>query len=108
MAGYVLIAARDPWEGTESERVFELAESLAAARDAVSLYLTENGVLAARAQAGEQFLSQLIEAGVKVYADPFALSERGISRERVVDGVIVAPIERLVDLLAAGGPAMWF
>lgn len=108
MAGYVFIAARDPWEGAESERVFELAESLARARDAVSIYLTENGVLAARARAGEQFLAPLISAGVRVYADPFALAERGISRERMVDGVVVAPIERLVDLLAAGGPALWF
>jgi sulfur relay (sulfurtransferase) complex TusBCD TusD component (DsrE family) len=48
MAGYFLIAARDPWDGAENERAFELAEALAAARDSVSLYLTENGVLAAR------------------------------------------------------------
>lgn len=108
MAGYVFIAARDPWEGSESERVFELAESLAAARDSVTVYLTENGVLAARAHAGEPFLGPLIAAGVQVFADPFALRERGIANERMVEGVVAAPIEHLVDLLATGSPAVWF
>ncbi|HKU42591.1 MAG TPA: DsrE family protein [Polyangiales bacterium] len=108
MPGYVLIAARDPWEGGESERVFELAEALSEVRDAVTVYLTENGVLAARADAGERFLSPLIAAGVNVLADPFALQERGIARDRLVAGVEPAPIEHLVDLLARGGPALWF
>jgi sulfur relay protein TusB/DsrH len=108
MAGYVLIAARDPWEGAESERVFELAGSLSQERDAVTVYLTENGVLAARADAGERFLSPLIAAGVNVFADPFALQERGIPRERMVQGVEPASIEQLVELLVQGGPALWF
>jgi sulfur transfer complex TusBCD TusB component (DsrH family) len=108
MAGYILIAARDPWEGVESERVFELARALSEVRDAVTVYLTENGVLAARADAGERFLSPLIAAGVNVFADPFALQERGIPRERLVQGVEPAPIEQLVDLLAHGRPALWF
>lgn len=33
MAGYVLIAARDPWDGPEQEQVFELAGTLAKERD---------------------------------------------------------------------------
>jgi hypothetical protein len=108
MAGYVLIAARDPWEGGDSQQVFELAGSLAAARDEVTIYLTENGVLAARADGGECFLTPLLAAGVSVFADPFALEERGISRERMVTGVVPAAIERLVDLLAQGRPALWY
>jgi hypothetical protein len=64
MAGYVFIASRDPWEGTEGLRVFELAGSLAETRDAVTVYLTENGAFAARADAGERVLSPLIKAGV--------------------------------------------
>lgn len=108
MAGYVFIAARDPWEGVEATRVFEMASSLAEARDAVTVYLTENGAFAARAPAGEQFLSPLIAAGVNILVDPFALQERGISHERVVEGVVPAPIEQLVDLLAEGRPSLWF
>src|SRR3954469_10740706 len=102
MAGYVFIAARDPWESAEGLRVFELAGSLAESRDAVTVYLTENGALAARAGAGERFLSPLIDAGVKVLVDPFALQERGIARDRMVEGVVAAPIEQLVDLLVQG------
>jgi sulfur transfer complex TusBCD TusB component (DsrH family) len=108
MAGYVLIAARDPWDGPENEQVFELATSLAAARDSVSVYLAENGVLAARAGGGERWLRPLLSAGVSVFADPFALAERGIADDRIVDGVIRAPIEHLVDLLAEGRPSLWF
>jgi predicted peroxiredoxin len=108
MAGYVFIASRDPWEGTEGLRVFELAASLAETRDAVTVYLTENGAFAARADAGERVLSPLIKAGVNILVDPFALQERGITRDRLVEGVIAAPIEQLVDLLADGAPSLWF
>jgi len=108
MAGYVLIAARDPWDGPEQESVFELAATLARARDSVSIYLTENGVLAARAGGGERFLDPLLSAGVSVFADPFALAERGISDQRIVSGVVTAPIEHLVDLLAEGRSGLWF
>ena len=107
MAGYVLIAARDPWDGPEHENVFELAGSLARARDSVSLYLTENGVHAARAGGGERWLDPLLSAGVRVFADPFALSERGISDDRVVRGVVPASIEHLVDLLAECRSGLW-
>lgn len=108
MAGYVLIAARDPWDGPEHSNVFELAGSLARARDSVSIYLTENGVLAARAGGGERWLDPLLSAGVSVFADPFALAERGISDDRMVNGVVSAPIEQLVELLVEGRSGLWF
>jgi sulfur relay (sulfurtransferase) complex TusBCD TusD component (DsrE family) len=108
MAGYVFIAARDPWDGPENEQLFELAGSLAAQRDSVSIYLTENGVLAARAGDGERWLGPLLSAGVSVFADPFALAERGIAHEGMVHGVVPAALEQLVDLLAAARPAAWF
>ncbi|MEY4577137.1 MAG: hypothetical protein RL701_1840 [Pseudomonadota bacterium] len=108
MAGYVLIAARDPWDGPEQEQVFELAGTLAKERDSVSIYLTENGVLAARAGGGEKWLTPLLARGVSVFADPFALAERGIAGDRIVSGVVTAPIEQLVDLLAEGRSGLWF
>jgi predicted peroxiredoxin len=108
MAGYVLIAARDPWDAPENEQVFELAGSLAEVRDSVAVYLTENGVMAARSGGGERFIAPLLTAGVSVFADPFALAERGIGSERIVDGVVTAPIEQLVDMLADGRSALWY
>jgi predicted peroxiredoxin len=103
MAGYVLIAANDPGEGPEQQAVFELATSLAEARDKVSLYLTENGVHAARAGDGERWLKPLLIAGVSIFADPFALAERGIPHDGMVSGVVPAPIELLVDRLEGSG-----
>lgn len=102
MAGYVFIAARNPGDGPEHEQVFEQAGSLAAERDSVSIYLTEGGVMAARTGSGERWIAPLISAGVTIFADPNALEERGIERERVVRGVIPAPLEQLVNVLAAG------
>jgi sulfur relay (sulfurtransferase) complex TusBCD TusD component (DsrE family) len=102
MAGYVLIAANDPGDGPEQQAVFELATTLAEARDKVSLFLTENGVHAARAGDGERWLVPLLLAGVSVFADPFALAERGISHDGMVSGVVPAPIELLVDRLETG------
>jgi sulfur relay protein TusB/DsrH len=108
MPGYVLIAARDPWDSPEQEQAFELAGKLALERDSVTVYLTENGVLAARAGGGERWLEPLLSRGVHVFADPFALAERGIADDRIVDGVVMAPIEQLVDLLAEGRSGLWF
>ena len=102
MAGYVLIAANDPGDGPEQQAVFELASTLAAARDKVSLFLTENGVHAARAGDGERWLVPLLSAGVTVFADPGALAQRGISSEGMVSGVVPAPIELLMDRLETG------
>lgn len=99
MPGYVLIAANDPCEGPEQQAVFELASSLAEARDQVSLYLTDSGVQAARSGDGERWLEPLMLAGVSVFADPFALEEHGISHEGMVSGVVPAPIETLVNRL---------
>ena len=102
MAGYMFIAARNPSDGPEHEQVFEQAGSLAAVRGSVSIYLTQAGVMAARLGAGERWLAPLLSAGVRIFADPLALQERGIARERILEGVVTAPLEQLVTRLAAG------
>jgi hypothetical protein len=53
-------------------------------------------------------LRPLLAKGVSIYAEPFALFERGIARDWIVDGVVPTPIEALVDLLAEGRPTLWF
>ena len=96
MSSYVLIAARDPEASTEATQPFELAGALARQRGSVSVYLTESGVLAARIGRGERWLSPLMAAGVRVFADPGSLGERGIDAHDVVKGIVSTPIERLV------------
>ena len=44
-------------------------------------------------------------SGVKVLADDFSLQERGITK--LAEGVAVAPIDVVVDHLAAGHKTLW-
>jgi predicted peroxiredoxin len=44
---------------------------------------------------------------VPVFADEFALRERGISVAEIVDQVKAVPLSTLVDKLATGAKALW-
>jgi len=71
----------------------------------VTMFLVQNGVLGARPSKGSAGLSALARAGVKVLADDFALKERGVTQ--LAEGVAAAPIDVVVDHLAAGHKTMW-
>ncbi len=107
MAKYLLIESRDPFETNEVERDYELAASLAKDGSEVTLFLVQNGVLAARAGARKNGLSAAIHAGVQVFGDDFSLRERGISKDNLLQGVKESPIDAAVDQLAEGRKALW-
>ena len=52
-------------------------------------------------------LSEVAAAGVEILADDFSLRERGIAADALVDGVLAAPLEVVVDQLAEGRKALW-
>jgi hypothetical protein len=105
MAEYLLIESRDPFESNEVGYYHELARGLVDEGHQVTMFLVQNAVLAARPSKGSAALSALARAGVKVLADDFAVKERGITR--LADGVALAPIDVVVDHLAAGHKTMW-
>lgn len=115
MADYVLIESRDPFDSAEMGRFLELAEGLAKEGGAVTLFLVQNAVLAARHGARASFpdsrrersLASLAANGVTVMADAFSLQERGISPNRLVPGIVAAPLATVVDLMAAGRRPLW-
>lgn len=107
MAGYILIASRDPFESREADGFFDLALRLAKADESVTLFLVQNGVLAARKGGADNVLSKLTAAGVKILADDFSLRERGIVADRVAASVKAAPIDVVIDHLAEGAKALW-
>jgi sulfur transfer complex TusBCD TusB component (DsrH family) len=83
---------------------------LAARGTAVTLFLVQNGVLAARegADAG-RFATLVTTPGVTVLADMFAMQERGLPSDTLRSGVQAVDIETLVDLLMADGQqAVWY
>jgi predicted peroxiredoxin len=115
MSGYLLIESRDPFESAGVADFLSLAERLARAGNRVTLVLVQNGVLAARygAQSNAppnpavRALAALAADGVKVLADSFALQERGISHNGLIDGVAVATLSTVIDEMAAGAKALW-
>jgi len=107
MASYLLIESRDPFESNDVRYFYDLAATLARADNEVTLFLVQNGVLAARAGEQAPTFAELGKAGVRVLADDFSLRERGISRARLTDGVKAAGVETIVDRLGTGARALW-
>jgi len=107
MSNYLLLGSRDPFSSRDADNVFDLAVQLKNAGNEVTLFLLENGVLAARAGADVPGLQAALDAGVKVQADSFALKERGITTARLNAKVDEAPLDVVVDHLAAGHKTVW-
>jgi sulfur relay (sulfurtransferase) complex TusBCD TusD component (DsrE family) len=105
MAQYLLIESRDPFESNDVSYYYELAKSLAEGGNQVTLFLAQNGVLPARPSARSAALGALAQSGVTVLADDFSLRERGITK--LADGISPAPIDVVVDHLAAGHKTLW-
>ena len=102
MTSYLFIESRDPYDSADVAHLLEIVHGVRANKSETTLFLVQNGVLAARHGAlhGER-LRTLAQAGVSVLADAFSLRERAI--ERAVDGVKSAEIDELVRLLLAPG-----
>ena len=107
MADYLFIASRDPFEVNGITLQYELAASLVKEGNKVTLFLVQNGVLPARKSAMSEPLEAAAKAGVEVLADEFSLRERGIRDDRLATGVKSAPLDIVVDQLAAGRKAVW-
>ena len=105
MNNYLLIESRDPFESCDVGYYYELSKGLVEAGSEVTLFLVQNGVLAARPSAHSAALTALCQSGVQVLADDFSLRERGISK--LAEGVVAAPIDIVVDHLAAGHKTLW-
>ena len=79
MTKYLLIESRDPYDSADSATFLDLAKGIREHGNDVTLFLLQNGALAARsgAELGATY-TNLARAGVEVLADSFALRERAI------------------------------
>lgn len=107
MAGYLLIASRDPFESNDVQYYYDLARGLLQQGERVTLFLVQNGVLPARRGARAPKLGQLIKDGAEVLADEFSLRERGISGGRLSAGIRPASLDVIIERLAAGDKVLW-
>src|SRR5579864_5077684 len=99
MSRYLLIESRDPYDSNDTKFCCDLARQLAAAKNEVTIFLVQNGVLPSRAGARSGDLTGLAAAGVRVLADSFSLKERGIDENRLAVGVTAAALDTVIDAL---------
>jgi sulfur relay (sulfurtransferase) complex TusBCD TusD component (DsrE family) len=104
---YLIIVSEDPLETPASQRASDLALQLRQRGHAVAIFLVQNGVLASRASSNNETLAPLFAANVEVTADEFSLRERGIEANELRAGVAMAPIDLVVQRLAAGWHTLW-
>jgi sulfur relay (sulfurtransferase) complex TusBCD TusD component (DsrE family) len=104
---YVLIQSKSPWESGDVSQFYALGRELGQAGSDVTLFLVQNGVMAARTGAADSAFDQLLAGQVHVLADDFSLRERAMDRESLKRGVAPSPIDAVVDLLAGGAKALW-
>ena len=107
MATYLLIESRDPFDSNDTGFCRDLATQLAAAKNEVTLFLVQNGVLPARSGPRSGELTKLAGAGVRVLADSFSLRERGIDETGLASGIAAAPLDIVLDALAEGAKVIW-
>lgn len=107
MSRYTLISSRDPFTCGTTTDLYELAVAYRRSGHSVTLFLVENGVLAARRGAHCPSLERVISEGVVVLADDFALRERAIPTYALHDGILPAALDRVVDGLVEGVKTVW-
>src|SRR5438128_10093947 len=108
MTKYLFIESRDPFESRDTRFVEEIATALKQRGHDVTVFLVQNGVLAARKNGRDSYVGRLAGAGVTLLADDFSLCERGIQKSELAPGIQQSKIELLVDtLLQENTKAIW-
>lgn len=107
MKRYMIIETRDPHEARDVDWMANLAADLHRKGASASVMLAENGVFAARAGGASPSLQVLADVGCPVFADRYALQERGIPESDLAPGVTPAELDLVIDALNAGASVLW-
>ena len=107
MREMLIIETRDAADHKDPARMTELAAGMTEAGVPATIFLTENGVFAARKAADDDMLDKAVARGVRIVADEFALQERGIDPAGLRAGISVEQVDLIVDGLAEGACVMW-
>jgi sulfur relay protein TusB/DsrH len=108
MARYLIVDSRDLTEYTSGRYIQKVVGKLKESGNDVTLFLIENGVIAAR-KGGEigKNLSDLSKQGAKIMADDISCKARGIAQ--LADGVNQGNVDQLADLIAEGSDKIiWY
>ncbi|HLG22098.1 MAG TPA: DsrE family protein [Candidatus Manganitrophaceae bacterium] len=108
MARYLIVDSRDLTEYTSGRYIQKVAGKLKESGNDVTLFLIENGVIAAR-KGGEigKNLSDLSKRGAKVVADDISCRARGITQ--LAEGITQGSVDQLADLIVEGSDkVIWY
>lgn len=103
MSVYLLIETRSAWESQEVYDFFKLATQLGEDGHTVDLFLIQNGVLMARANAEPCVIELITKQKVSVLADDFSLTNRSLKPTDLTEGIQITGMPTLVKLLARPG-----
>lgn len=107
MSDYLFIQSQDPFTETRTANQYKLAADLHAAGHNVTVLLVQNGVIPARSQAKTPDFDQLLNSGVTVAVDEFALQQREIPTNALKKPITLAQLDLAVDALLAGHKVIW-
>jgi len=99
MTRYLFIETRDPFASRDTQFIADAAAALQRQGNEVTVFLVQNGVLAARRGVRGSPLEELAGAGVTLLPDDFSLKERGIHVTELAHGIRDVNLAALVDLL---------
>lgn len=108
MARYLIVDSRDLTEYTNGRYIQKVAAKLKEDGNDVTLFLIENGVVAAR-KGGEigNNLTDLSKRGAKVMVDDISCKARGVAQ--LADGVTQSNVDQLADLITEGSDkVIWY
>lgn len=103
MGNYLLVETRDPFDSADVAGMYDLADGLAENGDDVTVFLVQNGVLAARSASVAGTRVAQLASRSRVLADDFSLRERGIRDEELAKGIEPTSIDSLIDLAMEDG-----
>lgn len=106
MVRYLLIESRSPFESNDVAYFYSMARELVDYGHEVTLFLVQNGVLAARQNAKVPALDEFPE-DVAIVADDVSLAERAIPPAALRSTVRVGSLELVVDMIADGAKVVW-
>ena len=107
MSRYLFIQSQDPFIEARTSSQFDVATQLAKAGQPVSVLLVQNGVTAARKGARTPQFDALADAGIKIFADSFALQQRDITAADLKPSIAAGDVGMVVDAMLAGDKVIW-
>ena len=113
---FLIVLSKDSYSYREAQFALDIAGKLTMEGVEVLMYLIEDGVFAVKNDqkpkkglSAEQQIKKLIDIGVDILAEDLSLKARGITGDKIVNGVHVSNLDEFIDvLMEKSGKVTWF